>query len=351
MTAGGAAEPGRPHAGAGPERGDVPDARAVLRAAGRRFARRIEPGNRAFSIPVQADRAVENFVLPGARVDVIGVFEQPDGSFAPERMLENVVIMAVDGLDSIGAIEAENAISFNTVTLQAPAEATEAFLARMQQVSGDLSLVLRNPCEVAADCEAPVQDAPDDTAAADRRRARLKERGPTNDQGHRATAHLRCLRQPQAILPLDRAFFEVGGDTVRRGAPGYIHLAGSGVEPRHAQLVQGDGGWSVLPLTPAGLRIGRRDVRRARRRRCAAGTRSGWATPAADPGRDLSGVGPGGQFRTDRHRSHDVPGAARLRKTAGATCFRARMASARCCCRPSLTGFCRWNWTWPASPR
>jgi Flp pilus assembly protein CpaB len=131
------------------------------------FARRIEPGNRAFSIPVQADRAVENFVLPGARVDVIGVFEQPDGSFAPERMLENVVIMAVDGLDSIGAIEAENAISFNTVTLQAPAAATEAFLARMQQVSGDLSLVLRNPCEVAADCEAPVQDAPDETAAAD----------------------------------------------------------------------------------------------------------------------------------------------------------------------------------------
>ena len=64
----------------------------------------------------------------------------------------------------------------------------------------------------------------------------------------------------KAIAPLDRAFFEIGGDMARRGTPGYIHLAGSGVEPRHAQLVQGDDGWSVLPLTRAGARIGRRDV-------------------------------------------------------------------------------------------
>jgi len=119
------------------------------------FARRIIPGNRAFSIPVQSDRAVENFVLPGARVDIIGVFERDDGSMTPERLLENVVVMAVDGLDSIGAIEAEDAEGFNTVTLQAPAAATEMFLARMEGVTGDLSLVLRNPCEVEADCAAP----------------------------------------------------------------------------------------------------------------------------------------------------------------------------------------------------
>jgi Flp pilus assembly protein CpaB len=124
------------------------------------FARRIAPGNRAFSIPVQSDRAVENFVLPGARVDIIGIFERDDGSMAPERLLENVVVMAVDGLDSVGAIEAEDKAGFSTVTLQAPADQTEVFLARMEQMTGDLSLVLRNPCEVAADCAAP-QPAPE----------------------------------------------------------------------------------------------------------------------------------------------------------------------------------------------
>jgi Flp pilus assembly protein CpaB len=123
------------------------------------FARRIQPGNRAFSIPVQSDRAVENFVLPGARVDVIGVFEQADGSMLPERMLDNVIVMAVDGLDSIGAIEAEGTPGFNTVTLQAPAAATEAFLARAELAKGELSLVLRNPCEDPADCAAPEPEA------------------------------------------------------------------------------------------------------------------------------------------------------------------------------------------------
>lgn len=122
------------------------------------FARRILPGNRAFSIPVQSDRAVENFVLPGARVDVIGVFETAPEVFTPERLLENVVVMAVDGIDSVGAYEARDREGFSTVTLQAPAEATEGFLARMEQVEGELSLVLRNPCEVAADCAAPAED-------------------------------------------------------------------------------------------------------------------------------------------------------------------------------------------------
>lgn len=131
------------------------------------FARRILPGNRAFSIPVQSDRAVENFVLPGARVDVIGVFEMEDGSMVPERLLENVIVMAVDGIDSVGAWNAEEREGFGTVTLQAPAAATETFLARSEQMTGALSLVLRNPCETAADCAAPAEAGEDPFAATD----------------------------------------------------------------------------------------------------------------------------------------------------------------------------------------
>jgi pilus assembly protein CpaF len=79
----------------------------------------------------------------------------------------------------------------------------------------------------------------------------------------RATAQLRicdAYGNRKGIQPLDRAFFEIGGDAARRGAPDYIHLTGSGVEPRHAQLVRGDDGWAVLPLTRAGSRLGRRDL-------------------------------------------------------------------------------------------
>jgi pilus assembly protein CpaF len=79
----------------------------------------------------------------------------------------------------------------------------------------------------------------------------------------RAIAQLRicdAYGNRKAIRPLDRDFFELGGDAARSGAPDFIHLAGSGVEPRHAQLVRDDSGWRVLPLTRSGARLGRRDL-------------------------------------------------------------------------------------------
>ena len=79
----------------------------------------------------------------------------------------------------------------------------------------------------------------------------------------RAVAQLRicdAYGNRKLVLPLDRDFFEIGGDGARRGTVDYVHLSGSGVEPRHAQLIKGDGGWRILPLTHAGARIGRREV-------------------------------------------------------------------------------------------
>ena len=79
----------------------------------------------------------------------------------------------------------------------------------------------------------------------------------------RATAQLRicdAYGNRKGILPLDRAFFEIGGDAARRGTSDYIHLAGSGVEPRHAQLVREDDGWRIVPLSRTGVRLGRRDI-------------------------------------------------------------------------------------------
>lgn len=115
------------------------------------FSLRIRDGNRAFSIPVTADRAVENFVTPQSRVDVIGTYEVTQDVFTSRVILTNVEVMAVGGIDSSGQLDEEGRPEYNSVTLQAPAEAVEQFLADAEGAE-TLSLALRNPCEDATDC-------------------------------------------------------------------------------------------------------------------------------------------------------------------------------------------------------
>ncbi|MEM8631805.1 MAG: Flp pilus assembly protein CpaB [Pseudomonadota bacterium] len=116
------------------------------------FAQRIRPGYRAFSIPVGADRAVENFLEPGARVDVVGTFEVAQNTFSSRVILENVEVMAVEGYDSQGAFGVSDRPTYNSITLQAPADAVVAFLADAEAASAALTLVLRNPCDTDVDC-------------------------------------------------------------------------------------------------------------------------------------------------------------------------------------------------------
>lgn len=116
------------------------------------FARRIKPGNRAFTVPVQSNRAVENFISPGAHVDVIGTFEVAEDTMVSRVLLENAEVMAVGEIDSPGEYDNQDRPSYNSVTLQAGAKIIETFLAEAEVATGALTLVLRNPCEDAADC-------------------------------------------------------------------------------------------------------------------------------------------------------------------------------------------------------
>ena len=80
-----------------------------------------------------------------------------------------------------------------------------------------------------------------------------------------ARAHVRvcdAYGNRKAAVMLDQKFYELGSDQTRAGTPGYIHLTGSGVAPRHARLVchQSDGTWQIVPLTPDGAKIGRRSI-------------------------------------------------------------------------------------------
>lgn len=111
------------------------------------FARRIRKGNRAFSIPVQSQHTLENFIEPGARVDVVGTFEQSDGDYFSKLLLENVEVMAVGSIDNRGEYASQDRPSYSSVTLQASAAAVEAFLGDAESSDGAMTLVLRNPCE------------------------------------------------------------------------------------------------------------------------------------------------------------------------------------------------------------
>lgn len=118
------------------------------------FARRIEPGNRAFSIKIEEARAVENFINPGAHVDVIGTFVSQDEGEAifTQILVENAEVMAVDGFDRSAEFRDQSNPEYQSVTLQAPAAVVEFYLTMEVQSISDMTLVLRNPCEGAADC-------------------------------------------------------------------------------------------------------------------------------------------------------------------------------------------------------
>lgn len=78
-----------------------------------------------------------------------------------------------------------------------------------------------------------------------------------------ARAHIRvcdAYGNRKAAVALDATFYELGSDSARAVASDYILLSGSGVTPRHARLMMIDGAWRITPLTPAGARLGRRDL-------------------------------------------------------------------------------------------
>lgn len=111
------------------------------------FDMRIQPGNRAFSIPVEPDRGVGVFLAPGGHVDVIGPFVGDDDRIVTKPLIVNAQVMAVGEYDTSAAYHDEESPEYKNVTLQAPAADVEAFLAMEVLSVNDLTLVLRNPCE------------------------------------------------------------------------------------------------------------------------------------------------------------------------------------------------------------
>ncbi|WP_339947740.1 Flp pilus assembly protein CpaB [uncultured Albimonas sp.] len=97
----------------------------------------IEPGMRAYTLPVDAASAVGGFLLPGSRVDIILTTKDRAGPTA-RVLIQNIEIVAVDQDTDPDRIEAKIA---KTVTVQGTPEQVQALT--LASSVGSLSLSLR----------------------------------------------------------------------------------------------------------------------------------------------------------------------------------------------------------------
>ena len=82
-----------------------------------------------------------------------------------------------------------------------------------------------------------------------------------------ARSHLRicdAYGNRKDVVALDGTYFEIGGDRSRQGEKGFVHVEGSGVEPRHARLIRNPSKdrWQLVPLTGGSAKLGRRSLER-----------------------------------------------------------------------------------------
>ncbi len=86
-------------------------------------------------------------------------------------------------------------------------------------------------------------------------------------KGQNSRAHLRicdAYGNRKEMVALEQNFYELGADRTRRGEVGYLHLEGSGIEPRHARLMKHPSSekWSVVSLVSSGSKLGKHDLSR-----------------------------------------------------------------------------------------
>ncbi|MEO0691466.1 MAG: ATPase, T2SS/T4P/T4SS family [Pseudomonadota bacterium] len=82
-----------------------------------------------------------------------------------------------------------------------------------------------------------------------------------------ARSHLRicdAYGNRKDVVALEGSYYEVGGDRARQGEKGFVHVDGSGVEPRHARLIRNPSKdrWQLVPLTGGSAKLGRRALER-----------------------------------------------------------------------------------------
>jgi pilus assembly protein CpaB len=112
-----------------------------------RLDQEIERGKRAVSLSVSTTGSLNNRVVPGNRIDVLGVIE--DGVDVPETVLvlEDVRVIAVGKAISYDSFRSEGERTYNTITVEVTPDEGVKLASDRRRVKGEFIVMLRNQCD------------------------------------------------------------------------------------------------------------------------------------------------------------------------------------------------------------
>jgi Flp pilus assembly protein CpaB len=111
----------------------------------------IPIGMRALSIQVSTSNSLNNRVVPGNRIDLIGVSEgSKDEEPVANVLLEDVKVIAVGKALSLDSLQSQNSQSYSTITVAVTPEEGKRMAVDRRISKGELILLLRNQCDTSS---------------------------------------------------------------------------------------------------------------------------------------------------------------------------------------------------------
>ena len=111
----------------------------------------ITPGSRATTLTVNTASSLDNRVLPGNRIDVLGVLRGVGGDQAV-MVLEDVRVMAVGKAITYEGYRSDQR-NYSTITIEITPEQGIALATSAESIKGEFIVLLRNQCDTAAPSE------------------------------------------------------------------------------------------------------------------------------------------------------------------------------------------------------
>ena len=124
----------------------VTETKLAPKEAGAGLSPSIPPGMRALSVKVNDVIGVAGFTVPGARVDVVVVVKERDNSMA-RVVVSNLQVLTAGTRYDIEQAKDGKPMPSNVVTLLVTPDQAERI--SLAQINGAITLVLRNPLDVA----------------------------------------------------------------------------------------------------------------------------------------------------------------------------------------------------------
>lgn len=110
-----------------------------------RLDQTVPVGKRAVSINVNTENSLNNRVVPGNRVDLMGVLESSNAEAVV--ILEDVRVIGVGDSLSFDALQSSRKSTYSTITIEVTVEEAARLASARKRLEGSLILLLRNQCD------------------------------------------------------------------------------------------------------------------------------------------------------------------------------------------------------------